>query len=175
LRDLASIVEDEFAAMQIAMQDDLTRISNRRGFLLTAQQSLALCMRHDMPASLVYIDLDGFKAINDTWGRAEGDLALLIFADQLQKSFRESDIFARIGGDEFAVFLANVTGDQARMIFARFTEELKKHTLDAARGYDLRFSHGIIEFQPGKHDSIADLLAHGDSLMYELKRVRRRA
>jgi diguanylate cyclase (GGDEF)-like protein len=175
LRDLAAIVEDELAALQMAMQDELTRIANRRGFLLTAQQSMALCIRQGLPASLVFLDLDGFKAINDTWGHAEGDLALLTFADQLQKTFRESDIFGRLGGDEFAVFLANVTGEQARMIFGRFAEELRKRTLDAARGYEIRYSPGIVEYQPGKHHSIDDLLTESDALMYEIKRVRHRA
>jgi diguanylate cyclase (GGDEF)-like protein len=175
LRDLAAIVEDELAARQMAMQDELTKIANRRGFLLTAQQSLALCVRHGLPASLVFLDLDGFKAINDTWGHAEGDLALLTFADQLQKTFRESDIFARLGGDEFAVFLSNVTRQQAELIFFRFTEELQKRTREAARGYDIRYSPGIIEYQPGKHGSVDDLLAEGDALMYDMKRRRREA
>ncbi len=175
LRDLAAIVEDELAARQMAMQDELTKIANRRGFMLTAQQSLALCARHELPASLVFLDLDGFKAINDTWGHAEGDLALLTFADQLHKSFRESDIFARLGGDEFAVFLANVTREQAERIFARFAEELKKRTQDAARGYDISYSHGIVEFHSSKHGSIDELLVEGDALMYGLKRSRRRA
>ena len=175
LRDLAAIVEDELAALQMAMQDELTKIANRRGFLQTAQQGLALCVRHGLPASLVFLDLDGFKAINDTWGHAEGDLALLTFADQLQKSFRESDIFARLGGDEFAVFLANVSAPQAELIFARFAEELQKRTADAARGYNIRYSTGVVEFKPGKHEAISDLIAEGDTLMYELKRALARA
>jgi diguanylate cyclase (GGDEF)-like protein len=175
LRDLAAIAEDELAALQMAMQDELTKIANRRGFLLTAQQSLALCVRHGLPASLVFLDLDGFKTINDTWGHAEGDLALLTFSDQLQKSFRESDIFARLGGDEFAVFLANVTAGQAELIFARFAEELQKRTQDAARGYDIHYSHGIVEFKPARHETIDDLIAEADALMYELKRARPRA
>jgi diguanylate cyclase (GGDEF)-like protein len=143
--------------------------------MLTAQQSLALCTRHELPASLVFLDLDGFKAINDTWGHAEGDMALLTFADQLQKNFRESDIFARLGGDEFAVFLANVTREQAELIFVRFAAELRKRTQEAARGYEITYSHGIVEFQPGRHGSIEALLVEGDELMYRLKRFRRRA
>lgn len=175
LRDLAAIIEDELAALQMAMHDELTKIANRRGFVVTAQQSLALCIRQGLPASLVFLDLDGFKAINDTWGHAEGDLALMTFADQLQKTFRESDIFGRVGGDEFAVFLANVTGEQARMIFGRFAGELRRRAQEAARGYEIRYSPGIVEYQPGKHESIDDLLADSDALMYEIKRVRHRA
>ena len=170
LSDLAAIAEDELAAMQLAMQDELTKIANRRGFLLTAQQSLALCVRHGLPASLVLLDLEGFRAINDTWGHAEGDLALLMFADQLQKSFRESDIFARVGGDEFAVFLANVTGAQADRIFARFAEELGKRTGDAARGYDVRYTRGVVEFRQERHDSVNALLAEAEASLHALKK-----
>lgn len=170
LRDLAAIVEHELLARQLALQDELTKIANRRGFRQAAQQCLALCVRHGMPASLVFLDLDGFKAINDTWGHAEGDLALMTFADQLQKSFRASDIFARIGGDEFAVLFVNVTAAQAERIFMRFGDELRKHTQEAARGYEIRYSHGIVEFEPGKHGSIDALLAEGDALMYALKK-----
>lgn len=170
LRDLAAIVENELLARQLALQDELTKIANRRGFKQAAQQCLALCVRHGMPASLVFLDLDGFKAINDTWGHAEGDLALMTFADQLQKSFRASDIFARIGGDEFAVLFVNVTAAQAERIFERFADELRKRTQEAARGYEIRYSHGIVEFEPGKHGSIDALLAEGDTLMYALKK-----
>lgn len=170
LRDLAAILEHELAARQLALQDELTKIANRRGFRQAAQQCLALCVRHGMPASLVFLDLDGFKAINDTWGHAEGDLALMTFADQLQKSFRASDIFARIGGDEFAVLFVNVTAEQAERIFARFGDELGKRTREAARGYEICYSHGIVEFTPGRHDSIDALLAEGDALMYALKK-----
>jgi diguanylate cyclase (GGDEF)-like protein len=169
LRDLAAIVEDELITRQLALQDELTKILNRRGFHEAAQQSLALCMRHGMPASLVFLDLDGFKAINDTWGHAEGDLALLTFSDQLQKSFRASDPFARIGGDEFAVLLVNVTAAQAEHIFARFKNELEKRTREAARGYEIRFSYGVVEYSPARHDSIDALLAQGDALMYAMK------
>ena len=171
LRDLAAIVEASLAARQLALQDDLTKITNRRGFKLTAQKALALCVRHGMPASLVFLDLDDFKNINDTWGHAEGDLALLTFADQLQKTFRVSDIFARLGGDEFVVLLVNVTAAQAERIFARFRDGLLSRTREAARGYEIRYSHGIVEFTPGRHDSIDALLAEGDALMYALKKA----
>lgn len=171
LRELAAIVEDGLAARQLALQDDLTKITNRRGFKLTAQQALALCVRHGMPASLVFLDLDDFKAINDTWGHAEGDLALLTFADELQKTFRASDIFARLGGDEFVVLLVNVTAGQAERIFMRFNDGLHRRTQEAARGYEIRYSHGIVEFTPGRHDSIDALLAEGDALMYALKKA----
>lgn len=173
LQDLAAIVEDELAALQLALQDELTGIPNRRGFVQSARQSLAFCIRQGLPGSLVYLDIDNFKAINDTWGQPEGDLVLLTFADHLQKSFRESDSFARLGGDEFVVFLANVTKPQAELVFSRFSKALRKYNQEAVRGYDVAFSHGIVEFSNDKHASIETMLADGDALMYLLKKTKR--
>ena len=80
LKDLASMVERELEAIQLATMDDLTRISNRRGFIALAQHTLNLCRRQQVPASLVFVDLNGFKPINDNFGHAEGDRALAAFA-----------------------------------------------------------------------------------------------
>lgn len=169
LRDLGAIVEDELAARQRVLQDELTKIANRRGFQAMARKSLAFCIRQGLPASLVMLDFDDFRTLNATHGQAEGDLALLLFADQLQKNFRESDIFARIGGDEFAVFFANVTATQATRIFERFAAELAKRMKEAARGYEITYSQGIVEFDADKHDSIDAMLAEGKALMHALK------
>lgn len=82
LQDLASMAESELAAVQLATLDELTEITNRRGFLMLAQHSLNLCFRHGISASLVFVDLNEFKPINDKFGHAEGDRALVAFADQ---------------------------------------------------------------------------------------------
>lgn len=109
LKDLASMVERELAAVQLATLDELTNISNRRGFLMLAQHSLHLCARQKLSASLVFMDLDKLKPVNDTFGHAEGDRALSVFADQLKIACRDSDMFARLGGDEFAMLLINMS------------------------------------------------------------------
>ena len=80
LQDLASMAESELAAVQLATLDELTEITNRRGFLMLAQHSLNLCFRHGISASLVFVDLNEFKPINDKFGHAEGDRALVAFA-----------------------------------------------------------------------------------------------
>lgn len=166
LVDLGGMVERELAAVQLATIDELTRISNRRGFMALAQHSLNLCARHAIPATLVFLDLDKFKLINDKFGHAEGDRALVDFAHQMKNSFRDSDLFARLGGDEFAVLLTNTVQQQAEETLERFSHALQAHNQAAQRGYELAFSHGIVGFDPAKHTSIEALLADGDTQMY---------
>lgn len=173
LKDLASMVERELAALQLAILDELTQISNRRGFMMLGQHSLRFCARQKSPASLVFLDLDKFKPINDTFGHAEGDLALAAFATQIKNVFRDSDLFGRLGGDEFVVLLANTSKKHAEDVVARFRQSLEKYNREANRGYDILFSHGIVEFNPERHHTIEALLADGDSLMYELKRSKK--
>ena len=172
LTDLASMVERELSAVQLATMDELTNISNRRGFMMLAQHSMHLCARQKLSASLVFMDLDKFKPINDTFGHAEGDRALMVFAEQLKAECRSADIFARLGGDEFAVLLVNTSKENAERIVSRLRQSVEKYNQEAHRGYDISFSHGIIEFNPEKHHTIDAMLADGDSLMYGLKRSR---
>lgn len=170
LKDLASMVERELAAVQLATLDELTNISNRRGFMMLAQHSLNLCVRQKSSVSLVFMDLDKFKPINDTFGHAEGDRALTAFAQQMKAACRDSDIFARLGGDEFSMLLINVSKEHAENVVSRLRESVEIYNQVAKRGYDISFSHGIVEFNPEKHRTIDAMLADGDSLMYGLKR-----
>lgn len=173
LKDLASMAERELVAFQLATLDELTNISNRRGFMVLAQHSLSLCARQNIPAALVFLDLDKFKPINDKFGHAEGDRALVAFASQMKSSFRDSDLFARLGGDEFVVLLTNTPKQKAEEIIQRFNRSLKKYNQEADRGYDIAFSHGVVEFSPEKHLAIEELLANGDSMMYEAKTAKK--
>jgi len=170
LKDLASMVERELTAVQMATVDELTNISNRRGFLAVANQILHLCSRQKIPAALVFLDLDRFKFINDRFGHEEGDRALLAFAQQLVASFRVSDTLARLGGDEFVVLLTNTSKVQAEHLVEKFKQSLIKSNEVGSRGYDILFSHGIMEFLPDKHSNINDLLTDSDILMFDLKR-----
>jgi len=172
LRDLASMVERELEAVQLATLDELTNISNRRGFMMLSQHGLNFCARQGIPASLVFLDLNAFKPINDRFGHAEGDWALKAFAAQMKSVFRDSDIFARLGGDEFVVLLTNTSKKLAEDIIERFRQSLGKYIQKANRGYDIAFSYGIVEFNPEKHRTVEAFLAEGDLLMYECKNQR---
>jgi diguanylate cyclase (GGDEF)-like protein len=169
LRDLAEMAESELSAVHVATIDDLTKISNRRGFVSLAQNSISLCARQQTPVSMVFLDLDKFKPINDQFGHAEGDRALVAFASLMRKSFRDSDVFARIGGDEFAVLLTNTQEKLAREIVIRFRSLVDVYNVHADRGYDIEFSDGIVSINPDQDSTVEDLLREADVLMYEKK------
>ena len=172
LKDLASMVERELQAIQLASLDDLTKVSNRRGFLFLAKYSLKLCTRQKIPATLAFLDMDKFKAINDEFGHSEGDFALTKFASLMKASLRDSDLFARWGGDEFVALLTDTTRQQAQETLERCSQSLAQYTQEAKLGYAIAFSFGAVEFDPDKHTTIDALLADGDSLMYEVKQAR---
>lgn len=172
LRDLAKMVEVELNAVQLATMDDLTSLSNRRGFELLAQHALGQCRRLAKPASLLFVDLDGFKQINDRFGHAEGDRALMNFAELLKQTFRESDVIGRLGGDEFAVLLTQIGNDEVGYVMARLQEAVEARNRTVQSGYDLRYSFGVLEFDSARHASLAALMAQADALMYEQKQRR---
>jgi len=172
LRDLAAMAEQELAAIQLATLDELTRISNRRGFMMLGRYSLEVCRRQQLPATLVFIDLDNFKPVNDRFGHAEGDRALAEFARLLQANFRASDLVARIGGDEFVILLSDATLEQAGIAVEKFSDALAQLNRTPGRGYELAFSSGVVAFDAGRHASVDDLLQEGDALMYRMKAQR---
>ncbi len=173
LQDLAVLVERELNALQLATSDELTGIANRRGFRSLAQHSLNLCARQKLPAALVFMDLDKLKAINDRYGHAEGDRALMALADQMKNRFRNSDIVARLGGDEFVLLLSNTSKQQAEAIMIEVERALEEFNRTADRGYDVAFSYGIVEAHHDENTLIEALLARGDTLMYEVKQAKR--
>lgn len=173
LRDLASMVEDELSAFRTSTTDDLTRISNRRGFLQLAQYGLNFCVRNQQPAALAFIDLDRFKPINDQFGHAEGDIALAAFAEVMQASFRSTDLFARLGGDEFVVLLTGARKRDAENVLQKFGGLLDDYNARARRGYNLEFSCGVVEFDPAAPQGVDALLAAGDAQMYAIKAAKK--
>jgi len=175
LRDLAAMVEQAIAAVQMATLDELTLISNRRGFKALAQNALAVCKRLEKPASLLFFDLNDFKQINDRFGHAEGDRALTTFSALLRAIFRESDVIGRLGGDEFVVLLANASDAQASEAIARLQHALDDRNRVAQRGYDIRFSVGQVAYHVASHPYIAELIAQADQAMYQNKRLRKAA
>ena len=140
---------------------------------ILAQHSLRFCARQGIAATLVFLDLDEFKAINDKFGHAEGDRALVAFADRMRSTYRDTDLCARMGGDEFVVLLTDTSKQQAEEVIARFSGVLEKTNRESNRGYDLTFSHGIVAFDPERHRTIEALLADGDSRMYQTKKSKR--
>ncbi|MNT03082.1 Diguanylate cyclase DosC [compost metagenome] len=102
------------SAEALADHDVLTPALNRRGFMSVLNRNMAYCRRHEVDAVLLYLDMDGFKGVNDGLGHAAGDAALMAVADLLLANVRESDAVGRLGGDEFALLLMNAGADEGR-------------------------------------------------------------
>ncbi len=175
LKDLATTIELELSAVQIATHDELTGVLNRRGFLSIAHNTLSLSVRNDFPVTLAYLDLDKFKAINDNFGHATGDIVLKTFSNLLSDSFRESDIIARLGGDEFMVLLSSTSITEAARVIDEFEITLHSYLEQKEPLLDVSFSYGIAEFNHEQHDSIEALLADADAQMYEYKHTRNKS
>ncbi|NNE62622.1 MAG: sensor domain-containing diguanylate cyclase [Gammaproteobacteria bacterium] len=172
LKDLAAMVEREIELIQLAINDELTGIPNRRGFKALAEKTLKLCNRKGLPTSIVYFDVDKFKQINDEHGHAEGDRALVLIANNMKSISRDSDIIARLGGDEFAIMFSDTTKETAEFVVKRFAQSMQEFCDQESLGYQISLSHGIVEYKPDFHSSISDLLNEGDKLMYCQKQNR---
>lgn len=171
LRDLADMAEQEIAATQMATTDELTGLANRRGFKSLAEQTVRLCLGTQRPASVLYLDLNGFKQINDTYGHAEGDLALVAFATILRTALRDGDVIGRMGGDEFAVLLPSTDEHGAMSAMERIRNQLDIFNRAAQKPYLLRSSVGSAMTRDDQPSSVDDLLARADAAMYLQKRA----
>lgn len=170
LIDLASMVESELVAIELATQDELTGILNRRGFMMLAQHGINLCLRDHSTATLIFFDLNRFKPINDQFGHVEGDRALMLFSDRLTLVLRETDLCARLGGDEFVALLSKSDKQHAKQVVDRLAKQMAEINREFNLGYQIEFAHGTVEFDAEKHRSLEALLIEGDQLMYQRKR-----
>jgi len=164
----------EEALQALSLIDELTGLYNRRRFFVLTEQYLKLSVRTKKKLLLLFIDMDNLKWINDHHGHNEGDQALIDLANILRKTFRESDIVARIGGDEFVV-LSEPTDENSEAVLARLYENIKDHNAKRSRHYDLSISVGMTQFDPKHPVSIDELLSKADALMYVQKKERRKS
>ncbi|MNE22072.1 putative diguanylate cyclase YegE [compost metagenome] len=123
--EVAALTARAEMAEALADHDVLTPALNRRGFMAVLNRSLAYCRRHEVEAVLLYLDMDGFKGVNDGLGHAAGDAALMAVADLLLANVRESDAVGRLGGDEFALLLMNAGVDEGREKARRLSAALE--------------------------------------------------
>lgn len=159
-------------AAQLADQDPLTAVLNRRAFVRELSRVLAFSERYGVAACLVFFDLDDFKQVNDEFGHAAGDAALVHLGETLLANVRESDVVGRLGGDEFAVILAKAE----REVALKKAESLAAAIRAAppvveGRAVPLSFSYGVVAFRNGV--SAQEALKEADREMYAQKRARR--
>jgi two-component system, cell cycle response regulator len=162
------------ALRSLSLIDDLTALYNRRGFSDLGEQHLKLARRSARSVTLVYVDLDQFKRINDALGHHVGDRALMKFAEILRTSFRRSDIVARLGADEFAVLALEATGEDSELLVTRLREKVKHFNRTEGEPYELSISMGIARFDDGSRVRLDDLLSRADADMYDEKRKKRK-
>lgn len=166
------LIERELS--ELALTDELTGLTNRRGFILLANQQIKISYRTETKIALAYADVDGMKTINDTYGHLAGDQALIDVAHILRKSVRSSDIVARLGGDEFVILSIEASEQTEEHILARLQENLFAHNLETTSPYTLSISFGITFYDAENPCSIEQLLERGDRLMYEEKQSKKR-
>lgn len=167
LRDLAGVVEDEISATHVGTTDELTGLTNRRGFDAVAGQVLEVCRRSGREATMLFADLDGLKTINDSFGHTAGDRALRAFAQILDGIYRASDVVARFGGDEFAVLLTGA--DRPDPAIPKLLWAIDAFNDSTDEPYRLGVSVGSTRFRPQSDDTIDTLVGRADVAMYENK------
>ena len=152
---------------RLALTDPLTSVHNRRAFWSAAAREVARGQRQDTPFSLAYIDVDGFKGVNDAFGHHAGDELLRRIALALQKDLRELDMVARLGGDEFALLLPGANDVAAGRVIHRLQKTLAKASW--RQSFDIDFSIGVLTVLKSP-ESVEQLVARADQLMYRIKR-----
>lgn len=159
-------------AESLAERDPLVPVLNRRGFMRELNRMTAFARRHQTPLAVLYLDMDGFKGINDSFGHLAGDAALKLVGDILTKNTRESDAVGRLGGDEFAVALMNADLKTARQKAEALTVALERAGLEwNGLAVPIAGSFGVRAYEG--QGSAEELLAEADATMFVRKRERR--
>jgi diguanylate cyclase (GGDEF)-like protein len=173
LGELAGMVEAEIASLSLAIGDDLTGLSNRRGFEMLGERLIAAARRLDLPVTAIYADLDNMKPINDTFGHDAGDRALIETAEVLAASMRASDLIARLGGDEFCALLIGAASSAAPTLIARVQEAVAARNAATGEAWELSLSLGLAEAPAGTEVELWDLVAQADAEMIAAKRAKK--
>jgi diguanylate cyclase (GGDEF)-like protein len=174
LRDISERVTLENKLRIQSLTDELTGLYNRRGFLNIASYHLKLANRSRKCLTLIYLDLDGLKKINDTHGHEEGDQAIIATANLLRQTFRETDILSRLGGDEFVVLTIDAGKEFTKIMVSRLAKGLVEINHSQEHPFQLSISWGFSYFVPFQNTTIEELLRQADAELYQQKLLKRR-
>lgn len=169
-KDITPLKIMEERLHNLSITDELTGLYNRRGFLVLAEQQLRLADREKIGIFMLYADMDRLKMINDNFGHKEGDRAIIEISGILKTTYRNSDVIARIGGDEFVVIPVGTSRDNVDIVAGRLRESLEKYNREKKGSYELSLSVGTAYYDPATPCSIDELLRHADRMMYEQKK-----
>ena len=166
------MMTNEFISKELrshAEQDSLTNLFNRRFFLKLLHKSKSLAARTHKPLSLLVLDIDHFKSINDKFGHLAGDEVLIHFAKSVQKILRAEDVMGRIGGEEFAIFLPNTDGNSAVLFAERLRKTLENEAARTSKG-NIQYTVSIGVKLVSNETAIEQALDEADLVMYEAKK-----
>ena len=149
----------------MAVLDPVTNMFNRRYIIHRLEEEISRCQRHGTPLTVIALDLNSFKQINDVHGHAVGDYVLRIFGDQMKRATRGSDVVARYGGDEFLAILPDCNTEQIQYVLSRLNG---LHVKTGKSTTNIRYSAGWTDYIPG--ESLEDLLKRADDMLYANKR-----
>jgi diguanylate cyclase (GGDEF)-like protein len=152
---------------EAARFDWLTGAHSVREFFRVAQSEIKRCRRYGHPLSLTYVDLNGFKQVNDSYGHAAGDMVLKTLAEQVRTTVRETDMVARLGGDEFAVLMPETDEGAARKTIERIRHNVRQEF--SRREWPVSFSAGTVTFRKDPPESVDLMIRAADTLMYAAK------
>jgi len=155
---------------RMSITDELTKIYNRRGFFILLEKQMEIAKKNKEMMFLFIIDLNNFKKINDNYGHKEGDFVLIETANILKNTFRESDIIARMGGDEYAVFSLGNNYQNAEGIVDRLKNNINLYNDRSNNPYELSVSVGFACCDYLNSRSIDEVIAEADKRMYEEKK-----
>ncbi|RJQ48134.1 MAG: sensor domain-containing diguanylate cyclase [Nitrospiraceae bacterium] len=171
--DITSLKEAEQTLRSMSFIDDLTGLHNRRGFMTLAEQQLKTARRDKKRMLCIFADLDNMKWINDTLGHPAGDPALKDIANILKQTFRESDIIARTGGDEFVILATETVDVNSESLTGRLQKHLDAYNAEKKKPFTLSLSIGITHFDPEHPCPVDELIYKADTLMYKHKHEKR--
>ena len=155
-------------ALTQALKDPLTGVNNRASMDAYLKHQTLVCDRHKTPLSLIMLDIDLFKSINDTFGHVVGDVVLRAVANAIVTCTRDSDVVFRYGGEEFVIVLTNTEGAGAEFLAERIRQSIAVLDIDAlAHHTSITVSAGVAEFRAG--DTALALLQRADELLYQAK------
>jgi len=154
---------------EMSIRDGLTKLYNHRHFYNRLEEEFSRALRYESPLSLVFLDIDGFKRVNDTYGHSNGDQVLKQIGDFIRGLARESDLPARYGGEEFAVLLPNTTAEAALSVAQRLCTSIREHKFGNMNDEHITVSVGVATVDGGNIQSYDQLVRLADEAMYKAK------